>query len=71
MSTQGAILNRVKNRGIFKPIAEKQISFQVNWVNTQAFLINFDGYWTFQLGITYFNTQGIFSNWVFPQNKFW
>ena len=47
--------------------AEKQISFQVNWVNTQAFYSI--GYWPFQLGITLFDTLGILSNWVFPQNK--
>ena len=28
------------------------------------------GYWPFQLGITFlFDTRGILSNWVFPQNK--
>jgi len=27
------------------------------------------GYWPFQLGITLFDTRGILSNWVFPQNK--
>jgi len=45
----------------------KQISFQVNWVNTQAFLIN----WVlaFSIGYHFFYTRGIFSNWVFLQNK--
>ena len=45
----------------------KQISFQVNWVNTQAFLFNM--VLAFSMGITLFDIQTIFSNWVFPQNK--
>jgi len=43
------------------------MSFQVNWVNTQAFLIN----WVlaFSMGYQFFDTRSILSNWVFPQSK--
>jgi len=46
----------------------KQISFQVNWLNTQAFFYSF-GYWPFGMGITLFDTGVILSNWVFPKKR--
>ena len=48
----------------YRSTVKQLSSFQVNWVNTQAFCN--------QLGIGFyhfFETRDIFSNWVFPLDK--
>jgi len=51
---------------VYSPRETDKLSSQLG--KYPSFFIQF-GYWPFQLGITFFDTRGILSILVFPQNK--